>query len=239
MTTPVTPRSYARPFRRARPFTALIRASRARGGHEPCRPLRASRDRSRRDFLDAARRDEAGAGGSDASLPTELYCDPTRRILSHNDSPDVGFDTSLNPYRGCEHGCAYCFARPRHEWLGLSAGLDFERKIFVKMEAPALLRRELEKRSWRPHTIAIAGVTDAYQPIERRLRITRGCLEVLVELRNPVTIVSGNELVARDRDLLGDPPRHDAASIVLSVTTLEAISSTTGSCATTRSAATR
>ncbi|HVS13054.1 MAG TPA: PA0069 family radical SAM protein [Thermoanaerobaculia bacterium] len=159
--------------------------------------------------------------GEQPSVATEILRDGTRTILAHNDSPDLGFDTSINPYRGCEHGCSYCFARPTHEYLGFSAGLDFETRILVKEDAPALLRRELESPRYRPRVIALSGVTDPYQPLERRLRITRGCLEVLAEKRNPVVIVTKNRLVARDADLLAELARHDAAHVMLSLTTLD------------------
>src|SRR5213592_1529485 len=147
--------------------------------------------------------------------------DTTRSIINYNDSPDVGFNASINPYRGCEHGCIYCFARPNHEYLGFSAGLDFETKILVKEDAPELLRRELASPRWEPQVIAISGVTDAYQPIERRLRLTRRCLEVLVEFRNPVVIITKNELVARDIDLLGQLARIDGVLVFVSVTSLD------------------
>ena len=111
---------------------------------------------------------------------TKFWDDQSRSIISRNDSPDIPFKASLNPYRGCEHGCAYCYARPTHEYLGYSAGLDFESQIFAKMQAPELLRRELSKKSWEPQVLAMSGVTDCYQPIERKLEITRGCLEVLL-----------------------------------------------------------
>ena len=153
---------------------------------------------------------------------TQLFRDPTRTVLSYNKSPDVGFTVSLNPYRGCEHGCIYCFARPNHEYLGFSAGLDFETRILVKENAPQLLRRELSSKSWQPQVIAISGVTDAYQPVERRLKLTRGCLEVLAEFRNPVVIITKNELVARDIDLLSVLAGHDAALVFVSVTSLDA-----------------
>ena len=117
----------------------------------------------------------------DPSPHTVFLKDETRSIINYNDSPDVGFAASINPYRGCEHGCIYCFARPNHEYLGFSAGLDFETKILVKEDAPELLRRELSSRNWEPQVIAISGVTDAYQPVERRLKLTRRCLEVLVD----------------------------------------------------------
>src|SRR6266545_1004882 len=123
---------------------------------------------------------------------TEVFRDTTRTIIATNDSPDIGFSASINPYRGCEHGCVYCYARPYHEYLGLSAGLDFESKIFVKEDAPELLRKELSSSKWQPQTIGVCGVTDAYQPIERRLQITRRCLRVLADFRNPVTIITKN-----------------------------------------------
>lgn len=153
--------------------------------------------------------------------PTEYFRDPTRTLIASNDSPDVGFEKSINPYRGCEHGCVYCFARPFHEYLGLSSGLDFETKILVKEDAPELLRRELGLPSWTPQIIAISGVTDAYQPIERRLQLTRRCLEVLAECRNPVTIITKSHLVSRDVDLLGEMSQLDCAAVCLSVTTLD------------------
>jgi DNA repair photolyase len=137
-----------------------------------------------------------------------------------NDSPDVGLDVGINPYRGCEHGCVYCFARPNHEYLGFSAGLDFETRIVVKEEAPALLREALRRASWRPRTIMLSGNTDPYQPAERRLRVTRGCLEVLAESRNPVALITKNHGVTRDLDLLAELARHDAVAVTLSVTTL-------------------
>ncbi|HXG65096.1 MAG TPA: PA0069 family radical SAM protein [Blastocatellia bacterium] len=153
---------------------------------------------------------------------TELYRDATRSIIAYNDSPDVGFVASINPYRGCEHGCAYCFARPTHEYLGFSAGLDFETRIMVKEDAPELLRRELRSPSYKPQPIAISGVTDAYQPVERRLQLTRRCLEVLAEARNPVGIVTKSQLVTRDIDLLCELARFNAAAVFLSITTLDA-----------------
>ena len=162
-------------------------------------------------------------GWSDPDDPppeTVLLEDATRSILAYNDSPDVGFDVGINPYRGCSHGCSYCYARPTHEYLGFSAGLDFETKILVKTHAPALLRKALSSRKWRPQVIGLSGNTDAYQPAERRLKITRGCLEVLAEFRNPVGIVTKSYLVARDIDLLAELAQHDAAAVVLSVTSL-------------------
>jgi DNA repair photolyase len=152
---------------------------------------------------------------------TQFFRDHSRSIIATNDSPDVGFDASINPYRGCENGCIYCYARPYHEYLGLSSGLDFETKIFVKEDAPELLHRELASPRWQPRTVGISGVTDCYQPIERRLRLTRRCLEVFAEFRNPVTIVTKSHLVARDADLLTELASHHAAKVILSVTTLD------------------
>lgn len=156
----------------------------------------------------------------DPGPETRLLVDASRSVLSHNDSPDVGFDVGINPYRGCEHGCAYCYARPNHEYLGMSAGLDFESRILVKRDAPDLLREALSAPGWVPRPIMLSGVTDAYQPVERRLRITRRCLEVLAELRNPVAVTTKSYLVTRDADLLGELARHRAAAVVLSITTL-------------------
>jgi DNA repair photolyase len=156
----------------------------------------------------------------DGQVRTEYFRDRSRTVISRNDSPDISFEASLNPYRGCEHGCIYCYARPTHEFLGLSAGLDFETRIFVKEDAPALLREELAKPSWTPTTLVLSGVTDCYQPIERTLGITRRCLEVLAEFRNPVGIVTKNALVARDADVLADLASDGCASVSLSITTL-------------------
>ena len=157
----------------------------------------------------------------DPSAHTVFLKDETRTVINYNDSPDVGFNASINPYRGCEHGCIYCFARPNHEYLGFSAGLDFETKILVKEDAPELLRRELLSPRWEPQVIAVSGVTDAYQPVERRLQLTRRCLEVLVEFRNPVVIITKNELVTRDIDLLGELARLNGILVFVSVTSLD------------------
>lgn len=154
--------------------------------------------------------------------PGTVYLpDASKSILATNDSPDIPFDASLNPYRGCEHGCVYCYARPTHEYFGYSAGLDFETKIFVKHEAPELLRRELMSKRWEPKSISISGVTDPYQPIERKLQITRRCLEVLAEFRNPCGIVTKNRLVTRDIDVLQELASYNAALVFVSVTTLD------------------
>ena len=152
---------------------------------------------------------------------TRLFRDQTKTILSYNDSPDIGFEVSLNPYRGCEHGCIYCYARPTHEYLGFSAGLDFESKIMVKEDAPELLRQEFSSAKWKPRVVAMCGVTDCYQPVERKLKLTRRCLEVFGEFRNPVCIVTKNHLVTRDIDLLSELARHQAAAVYVSVTTLD------------------
>ena len=154
--------------------------------------------------------------------PTELRPDHARTIITYNDSPDLNFAASLNPYRGCEHGCVYCYARPTHEYVGLSAGLDFERIIFAKHAAPELLRAELAATNWKPQPVAISGVTDAYQPTERTLEITRRCLQVFHDFRNPVGIVTKNALVTRDADILGEMAAIDTAAVMISVTTLDA-----------------
>src|SRR5438034_4388255 len=161
---------------------------------------------------------------NDADEPapqTQFFKDHSESIICNNDSPDIGFETSVNPYRGCEHGCVYCYARPFHEYLGFSAGLDFETKIMVKENAPELLRRELSSPKWKPQVIAFSGVTDCYQPVERKLKLTRRCLEVLAEFRNPTVIVTKNHLVTRDVDALKELARHNAAAVFISVTTLD------------------
>lgn len=158
----------------------------------------------------------------DPAPATQFFRDGTCSLITCNDSPDVGFDASINPYRGCEHGCIYCYARPTHEYLGFSAGLDFETRILVKERAPELLRRELSAPRWKPRVLALSGVTDCYQPIERKLQLTRRCLEVLAEFRNPVSVVTKNHLVTRDLDLLGELARHQAVEVCVSVTTLDA-----------------
>ena len=154
--------------------------------------------------------------------PTQFLVDASKSIVSTNDSPDVPLEATLNPYRGCEHGCNYCFARPTHEYLGFSAGLDFELKVLVKKDAPRLLRDHLSKPNYKPVTITLSGVTDCYQPVERQLRLTRGCLEVLRDFRHPVAIVTKNFLVTRDIDLLAELAQYDCAHVLLSITTLDA-----------------
>ena len=147
--------------------------------------------------------------------------DHARSIVTSNDSPDIGFGAGISPYRGCSHGCAYCFSRPNHEYLGFSAGLDFESKILVKENAPDLLREKLSSPRWEPQPLAMSGSTDVYQPIEKRLGLTRRCLEVLAEFRNPVIIITKNHLVTRDIDLLTKLAVHNAVSVNISLTTFD------------------
>jgi DNA repair photolyase len=152
---------------------------------------------------------------------TQFFRDGTKTIITRNNSPDIGFETSLNPYRGCEHGCIYCYARPTHEYLGFSAGLDFESKIVVKTNAPELLHAELERPGWKPQVLVMSGVTDPYQPVEKKLRITRGCLAVLAKFRNPVAIITKNRLVTRDADLLRELANYNSVAVNISVTSLD------------------
>src|SRR5688572_30858762 len=153
--------------------------------------------------------------------PTMVFRDNTKKIIARNNSPDVGFEFSINPYRGCEHGCIYCYARPTHEYFGLSAGLDFETKIFVKEDAPELLRAELMSKRYEPKVVSISGVTDCYQPIERKLQITRRCLQVLAEFGNPVGIITKSHLITRDVDILGELAEKNLVAAILSITTLD------------------
>lgn len=155
------------------------------------------------------------------TVPTEFLADTSKSVVTQNDSPDIPFRYSLNPYRGCEHGCAYCYARPGHEYLGLNAGIDFESKILVKEQAPALFREFLARDGWQPELIMLSGVTDCYQPAERRFRLTRGCLEVALEARQPLALITKNALVLRDLDLLSQLAAHRLVSIAVSVTTLD------------------
>jgi DNA repair photolyase len=166
--------------------------------------------------------DEWCDSGSPSHIRTQVFQDDTQTIIARNQSPDIGFETSVNPYRGCEHGCAYCYARPTHEYLGFSAGIDFESKILVKLNAASLLAAELNRPNWRPQTLTMSGVTDCYQPIERKLKITRACLQVLADFRNPTFIVTKNHLVTRDCDLLASLAAHEAAGVTISITTLDA-----------------
>lgn len=155
--------------------------------------------------------------GAPPDAKLEVYEDHSKSIVSSNDSPDVGFRWSVNPYRGCYHGCAYCYARPGHEYLGFGAGTDFERKIVVKPAAPALLREHFERRSWTGEPVMFSGVTDCYQPLEASYRLTRGCLEVCLDYRNPVNVITKGALIRRDVDVLGELARTAAASAALSI----------------------
>jgi len=154
-------------------------------------------------------------------LETQVTIERARSILSHNDSPDVGFDTSINPYRGCEHGCIYCYARPSHAYLELSPGLDFESKLFAKTNAAELLREELRKPGYKPSPIALGANTDCYQPIERKFRITRQILEVLAEANHPLTMVTKSALVERDLDLLAPMAEKNLVRVFVSIGTLD------------------
>jgi DNA repair photolyase len=158
--------------------------------------------------------------GEKPARHTRLYPDDTKEIISTNSSPDISFDASINPYRGCEHGCIYCYARPTHEYLDFSAGLDFESRIMVKYDAAKKLREKMRSPKWNPKVIVMSGVTDCYQPVERKLEVTRKCLEVFAEFRNPVSIITKNYMVTRDIDYLSELARHKAARVTLSITTL-------------------
>jgi DNA repair photolyase len=165
-----------------------------------------------------------GWGLADAEplpLTTTLSIDATRTIIARNESPDIGFDRSINPYRGCEHGCIYCYARPSHAYLGLSPGLDFESRLFYKPQAAALLAAELRKKGYACRPIALGSNTDPYQPVERRLGVTRSILEVLRDFRHPVTIVSKSALIRRDLDILSEMAKDRLAIVTISVTTLD------------------
>jgi DNA repair photolyase len=154
-------------------------------------------------------------------VKTTYYIDHSRTILSSNDSPDIPFVHGLNPYRGCEHGCIYCYARPTHEYLGFSSGLDFETKIMVKLEAPALLEKTFRDPKWKPQVIALSGNTDCYQLVERKLQITRRCLEVFLKYRNPVGMITKNALILRDLDLLRRLAEHNLVFTCITITTLD------------------
>ena len=160
--------------------------------------------------------------GERRKVETEFLPDRAQTLIRENNSPDVGFRFSINAYRGCEHGCVYCYARPGHETLGMNAGLDFETKIMVKHDAPQLLRKELNKKSWRPEPIMISGVTDCYQPAERQFKLTRGILEVLLEAEHPFTLITKNSLILRDLDLFREFARRNLTAVAISITTLDA-----------------
>ncbi len=188
-------------------------------GANPANPFERLLVEDDADYLDELARDpEAVRPG----VKTLFFRDDSQSIISRNTSPDLPFSASVNPYRGCEHGCAYCYARRYHEFLGFSSGLDFESRILVKPEAPTLLHQELAARSWKPQVLNLSGVTDCYQPIERRLKITRGCLEVLAEFRNPVVVITKNHLITRDADVLAKLAHYQSAAAILSLTTLDA-----------------
>lgn len=176
---------------------------------------------NRFDLIDIEYDTEWLESGEVPSHKTVYYEDTTRSILSKNDSPDISFTYSINPYRGCEHGCIYCYARPTHEYFGWSAGLDFETKILVKRDAPKLLAEAFRGRKWEPQIIAFSGNTDCYQPVERKLEITRGCLEVFLRFRNPLGMITKNALILRDLDLLQELARHNLVSVAISITTLD------------------
>ena len=147
----------------------------------------------------------------------EVYEDQSQEILSHNDSPDIGFRWSINPYRGCRHACLYCYARPTHEYFGLGAGTDFERKIFVKKNAPALLERAFRRRSWQGERIVFSGVTDCYQPLEAAWKLTRACLETCLKFRNPAGIITKSALIRRDADVLQGLTREASVHVSISI----------------------
>ncbi len=182
-----------------------------------------SNDSSRYDSKHRVRLNDGWVPEDDAPPPlrTHVTRDSTRTIIARNTSPDISFNQSINPYRGCEHGCIYCFARPTHAYLGLSPGLDFETKLFVKPDAAKLLDAELRKPSYKPQVIAIGTNTDPYQPIEREWRVMRSILQVLAEFKNPVGIVTKSALIARDIDILAPMAKEGLARVALSVTTLD------------------
>ncbi|MGU3538529.1 PA0069 family radical SAM protein [Methylobacterium sp. A54F] len=174
--------------------------------------------------FEAARReafDDGWTADAPARLRTQVTLERARGIITRNDSPDIPFDRSINPYRGCEHGCVYCFARPNHAYVGLSPGLDFETRLFAKADAPRLLERELSAPGYRPLTIALGTATDPYQPIEREHRLTRGLLDVLARFRHPVGIVTKSDLVTRDLDILAPMAAQGLVKVAVSVTTLD------------------
>ncbi|MFI5304075.1 MAG: PA0069 family radical SAM protein [Nitrospiria bacterium] len=171
---------------------------------------------SREKFVDSEREED-----EESPSRTQFLPDSSRSIISFNSSPDIPFEASINCYRGCEHGCSYCYARPTHEYLGFSSGLDFETKIMVKEKAPELLRAALSKKGWRPTILAMSGVTDPYQPIEKRVELTRRCLEILLEFKNPVSIITKNSRVVRDRDILTQMAREKLVVVYISITTLD------------------
>ncbi len=202
--------------RRTTGTNSIVDAERRRG--------RGTRSNHTGRFERASRQDFDDGWDSVAELApfkTEVREEPARSIISRNDSPDISFDRSINPYRGCDHGCVYCYARPTHCYLGHSAGLDFETKLYAKTNAAQLLEQELGAPSYRPATIALGSNTDPYQPIERERRITRSVLEVLARCRHPVGIVTKSALVVRDIDILAPMARDGLVKVAISVTTLD------------------
>ncbi len=162
-----------------------------------------------------------GEDGEERKIPTQFLVDNSKSILARNESPDLPFRYSINPYRGCEHGCIYCYARPSHEYLGFSSGLDFETRIMVKKNAADLLRKQFSSQSWQPQVVCLSGNTDCYQPVERTLKITRACLEAFSDFRNPVSVITKNYLITRDIDILKDLAEHNLTVVMLSITTLD------------------
>src|SRR3989440_10549423 len=183
-------------------------------------PNRFESVRQEQDWEQLAADDELLSDGR--RIATIFLPDNAQTLIRENDSPDVGFRFSINAYRGCEHGCAYCYARPGHETLGMNAGIDFETKVLVKHEAVALLRKELNNPRWHCEPIMISGVTDCYQPAERRFKLTRGILEVLLEAKQPVCLITKNSLILRDLDLIRALAAQNLISVALSITTLDA-----------------
>lgn len=181
---------------------------------------RFERVRAEADFEQLDADDELLAG--ERRVATEYLPDQSQSIVASNDSPDICFNYSVNPYRGCSHGCSYCYARPTHEYLGMSAGLDFETKVLVKHDAPRLFREFLARPAWRCEPIVFSGVTDCYQPAERDFKLTRQCLEIALECRQPIGIITKNALVVRDLDILGEMARLNLVQVNVSVTTLDA-----------------
>ncbi len=171
--------------------------------------------------FETQRRDSLVLDWEKSDSKTQFIRENAKSIITKNDSPDIGFDAGINVYRGCEQGCVYCYARPTHEYVGYSAGLDFETKIIVKENAPALLQKALSSRRWRPKVLAMSGVTDPYQIVEKRFLLTRRCIEVLLSFRNPVAIITKSSGVLRDMDLLEQLAGYDAVVVMISITTLD------------------
>jgi len=203
--------------------TASEAALMARRGREPVRGRGVSGNPPNRfERLRYGAVPDVNGEAFDPAPKTQFFKDASRSVISYNESPDLGYEAGLNPYRGCEHGCIYCYARPYHEYLGFSAGLDFETKILVKENAPELLRQCLSSPRWRPKVVTLSGVTDPYQPVELRTGLTRRCLKVFGEFRNPVQVITKNHLVTRDLDILAELARLQAAAVCISLVTLDA-----------------